>query len=122
MTNKDRSKQTPNAEKTESFSFSTGAPYADKSEYIDKALSFAVTAVEREPGAGFEGDDRWAVTVEAEDGRGAELLTFSCNEKRDQQLIAARDYIARKGPILATRLKKVGKAFYLDNGAAQRAS
>jgi hypothetical protein len=100
------------------FVFSGGAPYADKSEYISKDLAFTVAAITFEPGRGFDGQDRWALTVEPEDNRGQEILTFGCNDKRDDQLKVAQEHISRHGPIVGVRLKRSGKAYYLAKGSA----
>ncbi len=105
------------------FSFSAGiAPYADKDEYLTKALTFDVVSIEFEEGRGYEGGDRWAVTVEPNDGRGREIVTLGANEKRDAQMRAAQDHIAKRGPIRGVSLKRSGRAFYLANGAGASAS
>jgi hypothetical protein len=112
------SKRPPaNSSDSAGFSFAIGTPYADKTEYTEKNLLFKVASIEFEEGRGFDGADRWSVTVQPEDGRGSELLTFSCNDKRDQQMHAALQYINRNGPIHGVRPKRFGKAYYLDNGA-----
>lgn len=98
------------------FIFSTGTAYADKAEYIEKNLIFKITAIEREAGRGFDGEDRWSLSVEPTDGRGPEIITFSCNEKRDRQLQAAKTHIEQHGPIANVRLHKSGNAYYLENG------
>jgi hypothetical protein len=104
------------------FSFdSVGSPFADKSEYIEKKLTFRILAIEREEGRGFDDGDRWAVTVEPNDGRGAEIITLGCNEQRDAKMIAAQQNLAARGPIPNVRLKKSGKAYYFDNSGAGRA-
>lgn len=110
------------AEAEEEFSFSNAVPYADKSEYISKELTFSVVAIEFEPERGYEGADRWAVTVESEDGRGREIVTFGSNEKRDEQMRKAQAYLARHGSIRGVHLRKSGNAYYLDNSLGRRAS
>jgi hypothetical protein len=90
---------------------------------VAKALAFSIVAIEYEAGRGFDGTDRWAVTVDPEDGRGHEIITLSCNDKRDAQLKGGREHIARRGPIPPTCLKQSGKAYYFHNAAeGQRAT
>lgn len=103
------------------FTFSGALPYADKSEYIDKDLVFRIVAIDYQKGMGFEGSDRWAVTVERGDLGGEELLTFGCNEKRNAQMQAAATHIKQHGPIANTHLKKVGRAYYLESAAVSKA-
>ena len=67
--------------------------YADKDEYIAKNLTFTIKHIKFQAGAGFEGADRWAVTVAAEDGRPDEIITLQSNEKRDAELQAAAAHI-----------------------------
>jgi hypothetical protein len=104
------------------FSFSTGAPYADKDEYISKNLVFTINAIEYQAEAGFEGGPRWSVTVSPSDGRPDEVITLQANPKRDDQLRAARDHIAAHGPIQNIRLTKSGKAYYFDTVAQAKGS
>lgn len=98
------------------FTFGSGTIYADKSEYIEKDLVFTIVSIQHEAGRGFDGDDRWAVSVVPADGRIAEIITFSCNAKRDEQLQAAKAHIKEHGPIKDVRLRKSGNAYYLENG------
>jgi hypothetical protein len=97
------------------FSFSKGPFYADKDEYIAKGLIFIIKSIERQPGAGYEGTDRWAITVTVDDGRPDEIITLQCNEKRDAELEAAAAHIRTHGPIQNAQLVKAGKAYYLRN-------
>ena len=94
------------------FSFSSGALYADKDEYVAKGLIFTINAVEFQEEAGFELADRWAVTVAADDGRPDEIITLQSNEKRDAELETASTHIAKQGPIPNTKLVKSGRAYY----------
>jgi hypothetical protein len=103
----------------EAFSFQSVSPYAEKDEYISKALLFDVQAITFEPGAGFDGQDRWSIRVVPHDGRGEELITMQSNEKRDQQMRGAAEYIESHGAIKNVRLKKSGKTFYLENQPAR---
>ena len=94
------------------FSFSTGALYADKDEYISKKLVFTIKGVEFQENRGFEGANRWAVTVAVDDGRPDEIITLQSNEERDAELQSAAAYIENHGPIRNTTLVKSGKAYY----------
>lgn len=102
------------------FRFSSGIPNSDKSEYLEKNITFSITGVEHQPGQGFEGGNRWAATVEPDDGRGPEIMTFACNEKRDEQLEQARLHIQRHGPIRDVVLTKSGKAYYFRTPPEKR--
>ncbi len=81
------SKQTQSAT---DFSFSTVPLYADKDEYVAKKLVFTIKAIEYQEHGGFEGADRWAITVTARRWPPDEIITLQSNEKRDQQLQAAK--------------------------------
>jgi hypothetical protein len=102
--------------------FAGGAPYADKDEYLSKALVFVIVTIEFEEGRGYEGADRWAVTVETGDGRGREIITLGANKRRNEQMRAARDHIAKRGPICGVCLKRSGRAYYLANATGARGS
>jgi len=104
------------------FTFSSAIPYADKDELLEKDLPFTVKAIEFQPEKGFENQDRWAITIEPDDGRGEELLTFGSNEKRDALLKSAQAFIKQRGPIHDVRLRKSGKAYYLHNSPDAEAS
>jgi hypothetical protein len=97
-----------------SFSFGEGTDYADKSEYTTKALVFSITDVTFEREAGFEGADRWSVTIHAQDGREPQLMTFGTNPKRNDLMEALMAHIAAHGPVDAT-LVKSGNAYYFKN-------
>ena len=94
------------------FSFSTGALYADKDEYVSKKLVFTINAIEFQEKRGFEGADRWAVDVSVADGRPDEIITLQSNEERDAELQSAAAHIENHGPISNTTLVKSGKAYY----------
>jgi hypothetical protein len=112
-------KQTPHSlaekptvkETSMNFSFGSGHDYADNSEFASKGLRFDVLAVAFEPGRGFEGQDRWLVTVKVAD-REPELLSLGSNPKRDEQLKAAEAHLAHGGAIKNVRLRQSGKAYY----------
>src|SRR5438552_44718 len=94
------------------FTFSSAIPYATKDELLEKDLSFTVKAIECQPSRGFDNQDRWAITIEPDDDRGEELLTFGSNEKRDALLKTAATFIKQQGAIRHVRLGKSGKAYY----------
>jgi hypothetical protein len=73
---------------------------------------FEVLAIGRETGRGFDGKDRWAVTVKAAD-RQCEILTLGCNPKRDEELAKAQAHLERGGTITNKRLRLSGSAYYL---------
>ena len=104
------------------FSFSGGPLWAEKDEYIAKGLSFSMNQVEHQPKAGFEGADRWAITVSVDDGRPDEIITLQSNEGRDAELKAAAAHIAKHGPIHNVKLVKRGKAYYFRNATETKAS
>jgi len=97
----------------ETFSFGSARPYADKDEYASKELVFAILAIAFEPGQGYEGADRWAVTVKATD-RDAAILTLGANPKRDEQLRAAQAHLKRSGKIDGVVLHHSGNAYYFS--------
>jgi hypothetical protein len=107
-----RDDRTSTSNGTTEFSFSAAPLYADKDEFLGKNLVFTIKGVEFQEGAGFEGADRWAVTVSPSDGRLDEIITLQSNDNRDDQLRAAADHINKHGPIPNTKLVKSGKAYY----------
>jgi len=103
------------------FSFSSGAKYAVKEDYLAKHVIFAITAIEYQEDAGFDGAPRWAVTVTPNDGETAEIITLQANDKRDSEMRTAADHIAKNGPIRNVRLVKHGKAYYFETVAETKA-
>lgn len=103
------------SETVENFSFGSGHSYADNDAYASENLTFDVLAIAREPGCGYDGKDRWAISVKAAD-RDCEILTLGCNPKRDEELAAAQAHLARGGSIKNKRLHRSGTAFYLRDG------
>jgi hypothetical protein len=97
------------------FSFSSAPLYADKDEYVAKKLAFTIKSIEFQKGAGFEGADRFAITVSVNDGRPDEIITLQANEKRDQQLQGAKAHLEAHGSIHNVQLVKRGKTFYLNS-------
>jgi hypothetical protein len=101
------------------FSFSNGPLYADNDEYLAKRLIFTINAVEFQEKAGFEGADRWAIYVQANDARPEEIITLQSNDGRDAELYAAAAHIEKHGPIHNTKLVKSGKAYYFRNAESE---
>jgi hypothetical protein len=99
------------------FRFGAGRSYADNDEYAEKALLFEILAIEYEPGQGYEGRDRWALTVKAKD-RDPEILTLGANPKRGEQLRNAQAHLKRGGSLKNKRLRRSGNAYYLVDGDA----
>ena len=97
------------------FSFGSGRTYADNSEFASKGFQFDVLAVAFEPGRGYDGKDRWLMTVKPAD-REPELLSLGSNPKRDEQLKAARAHLEGGGTIKNVRLRRSGNAYYLTDG------
>ena len=96
-----------------------GAPelYASKDEHIDKGLLFDIHGVEFQRGQGFEGADRWLLTIETHYPNGKivnEIMSFGPNQKRDEQMSAAIVYIKKNGPVEHCRLAKSGNAQYIN--------
>jgi hypothetical protein len=103
------------SETAENFSFGSGRAYVDNAEYADNRTTFDVLAIVREAGRGYDGKDRWALTVKAAD-RDAEILTLGCNPKRDEELAKAQAHIERGGTITNKRLRLSDGAYYLADG------
>ena len=55
------------SETVEKFSFGSGHAYADNAEFASKGLRFDILEIKFEPGRGYEGHDRWLVTVKVAD-------------------------------------------------------
>jgi len=113
-----RKKTTPTAAKpsqSEPFSFGSGPTYANADEYASKALTFDILAIAFEAGRGFEGRDRWALTVKQQD-RDPEILTPGSNPKRDEQLRGAQAHLEGGGSLKGKRLRCSGNAYYLVDG------
>jgi hypothetical protein len=109
-------REKPTASGTEeNFSFGSGRTYADNAEYASAGLTFDVLAIAYEPGKGFDGNDRWALTVKAAD-REAEVMCLGSNPGRDKELQAARDHLEHGGTITHKRLRRSGNAYYLADG------
>ncbi len=94
------------------FSFGSGKPYADNEEYASKGLLFDILDIAFETGRGYEGRDRWALTVNCAD-REPEIMTLGSNPKRDEQLREAQTHLKRGGSLKNVRLRESGNAYYL---------
>lgn len=105
-----------NAEQGSSFSFGNGKPYADNEEYASNGLLFDILEIAFERGKGYEGRDRWALTVNCA-GREAEILTLGSNPKRDEQLREAQAHLKRGGALKNVRLRQSGNAYYLADAS-----
>lgn len=103
------------SETVANFSFGSGHSYADNSEYASKGLRFDILAIEFETGRGFDGGDRWLVTVKPED-RDSEKLSLGSNPGRDEQLHAAQAHLERGGTLKNVRLRLSGNAYYITDG------
>jgi hypothetical protein len=88
---------------------------------LAKKLVFTIKSIEYEEHGGFEGAPRWSITVTVDDGRPDEIITLQANEKRDEQLQAAKAYLDANGPIHNVQLAKHGKAFYFNTTAEAKA-
>jgi hypothetical protein len=116
-----RDARTPSTQDATAFSFSSGAKYAVKEDYLAKHVIFAITAIEYQEDAGFDGAPRWAVAVTPDDGETAEIITLQANDKRDTEMRTAADHIVKQGPIRNVRLVKHGKAYYFETVAEAKA-
>lgn len=103
------------AKTSDNFSFGSGRAYVDNAEVASKGLAFDILAIVREPGRGFDGKDRWSLTVKAAD-RDCEILTLGCNPKRDEEFAAAQKHLERGGTITNKRLRLSAGAYYLTDG------
>lgn len=113
MNTSTRAKRKKSGQETASFSFSSGVRrYSNKNELVGGNITFAIVAVEFDPGGGFTGQDRWKATITRDDNGVTEIITLDANEKRNAQLRDAKDHIAANGAIPAARLVKRGNAFY----------
>jgi hypothetical protein len=99
------------------FVFKNGSQYAEKDEFIAKALTFDILAIDFEKNGGYEaGQDRWLVRVLVNDGRpDEELMSFGTNPARDEQFSSAQAFIESNGPITNAHLEKRGNAYYIVN-------
>ena len=99
------------SETLEKFSFGSGQTYLDNADLASTGLRFDILEIKFEPGRGFEGHDRWLVTIKVAD-REPEQLSLGSNPGRDQQLRDAQAHLARGGKIENVRLRQSGKAYY----------
>jgi hypothetical protein len=99
----------------DSFAFRSGRSFADNSEYAEKNLHFDILAISYETGGGYDGKNRWLISVKAED-REPEKLSLGSNPKRDEELRAAQAHLERGGTITNKRLRLFKGAYYLADG------
>jgi hypothetical protein len=99
------------SETVEKFSFGSGHAYVDNAELASEGLRFDILEIKFEQGRGFEGRDRWIITIKIGD-REPELISLGSNPGRDQQLRDAQAHLARGGKIENVRLRQSGKAYY----------
>ncbi len=97
------------------FSFGSTGSFADNDEFVSKDLAFDILAIAFEPGRGYEGGDRWAITVKVSD-RDCEVMTLGANAKRNEQLREAQAHLERGGSIKNARLRRVKNAYYFTSG------
>lgn len=107
--------KTPVSETVETFSFGSGRKFADNAEYASKGIRFDILAIAYETGKGYEGQNRWAITVKAAD-REAEVLSLGSNPGRDTELQAAQAHFDRGGFLKNKRLVRRGNAYYFSDG------
>ena len=98
------------------FTFDLNSQFANNDEYASKGLVFDIVAISYEPGKGYEGSDRWALSVKPKD-REVETMTLGSNLRRDEQLRAVQAFIDRQGSVTNVRLEKSRNAYYFENAA-----
>jgi hypothetical protein len=96
------------------FSFSSGrASFADKDALVVQQITFTMTGIELDLGGGFRpGENRWKAAITRDDTGAPEIISLSCNDRRDAQLRDAKAHIEANGPIPNVRPVKHGNAFY----------
>jgi hypothetical protein len=104
-----------NAKGTETFSFGSGNAYVKPEEIAADGLPFDIPAIEFQAERGFEGRDRWALTIKR-DGHDPEILTLGSNPGRDEQLQGAQAFLERGGSLRNIRLVLRGNTYYLNDG------
>lgn len=112
QTTSKRPRKTRASNRDDTFSFGSGRLYANNDEYAEKGLLFDILSIEFEPGKGYEGRDRWALTLKAKD-REPELMTLGSNPKRDEELRRAQAHLKRGGTLKNVRLRRSGNAYYI---------
>lgn len=96
------------------FSFGSSRSFASNEEYAGERLTFDILAMTYEPGRGYEGRDRWAVTVKVAD-RDPQILSLGSNPGRDEELRAAQAHLERGGAIVNKRLRLKDGAYYIND-------
>ena len=113
-TNKPKSTRgnSSSAETAENFSFGSGSVYGDVADYVSENRTFDVLAITFETGRGYEGRDRWALTVKVGGSR-----TRDSHPRLESQPRRAAAFRAgsprRGGTIKNKRLRMSGNAYYL---------
>ncbi len=104
-----------NAKGTETFSFGSGTAYVKPEEIARTGLPFDISSIEFQPNRGFEGRDRWALSIQRPD-HDPEILTLGSNPGRDAQLKEAQAFLERGGSLRNIRLALRGNTYYLNDG------
>jgi hypothetical protein len=92
-------------------------PFANKDEYVAKAIKFRIIDVFFEASGGFESADRWVVVVDVSDGRGLEALTFGTNPGRDAAMKEAKACLEADVPLEGLTLARSGNAYYINSAS-----
>lgn len=96
------------------FSFGSPRSYVDNAELASEKRTFDILEIDFEPGKGYEGQDRWLITVKSA-GREPEYLSLGANPKRDGELREAQAHLETGGTITNKRLHRSGNAYYFMN-------
>jgi hypothetical protein len=117
--------QIKNAVANSRFTFGKGSEYLDKDKLVAKETIFTITAINFKERGGYldtksprwrAGDvapDAWEVEVDIQGDVG--LISFGCNEKRDEMMSAAKADIDVNGPLPNCVLVRSGQAYYINN-------
>ncbi len=97
------------------FSFGSGTSFANNDEYASKELKFEILEIKFDEGRGYEGGDRWALTVETA-GREREVMSLGSNPKRDVQMREAQAHLHRGGALKGKKLRLSGNTYYIVDG------
>ena len=92
-----------------------GASTETSRNTASKGLTFDILAIAFEAGRGYEGKDRWALTVKAAD-RESEILTLGSNPKRDEQLRKRKRTSTAAARSITSGSVMSGNAYYLMDG------
>lgn len=97
------------------FAYS-GIKYAENKDLAEKKVVFDIIRIEKQHKIftkdGFtEEVDQWETTIRQTDGEEF-IVSLTCNEQRDANMIAAAQVIERGGTLAEYRLVKSGRAYY----------